>query len=84
MREPAYQTREQIAAHREGRGFEAAAAGLWCRVISAVSGGPASRSSAPERPPPTDAGSPIALRRIWGALGAVLSRVWRSESTEPP
>lgn len=30
MREPAYQTRDQIAAAREGRGFEAAAAGLWC------------------------------------------------------
>jgi DNA processing protein len=30
MWEPAYQTREQIAATRAGRGFDAAAAGLWC------------------------------------------------------
>jgi DNA processing protein len=30
MRDPAYQTREAIAAARAGRGFEAAAPGLWC------------------------------------------------------
>jgi DNA processing protein len=30
MRDPAYQTREGIAAARAGRGFEAAAQGLWC------------------------------------------------------
>ncbi|HVN69798.1 MAG TPA: DNA-processing protein DprA [Candidatus Binatia bacterium] len=30
MTEPAYETRERIAAARAGRGFEAAAPGLWC------------------------------------------------------
>src|SRR5579872_5626778 len=30
MREPAFQTRESIAAARSGKGFEAAAKGLWC------------------------------------------------------
>src|SRR6516165_6004010 len=30
MQDPAYETRERIVAARGGRGFEAAAAGLWC------------------------------------------------------
>ncbi|MBV9718633.1 MAG: DNA-protecting protein DprA [Candidatus Eremiobacteraeota bacterium] len=30
MREPAYETRERLAAERAGRGFEASVPGLWC------------------------------------------------------
>ncbi len=73
MRDPAFQTREAIAAARAGRGFEAAAPGLWCCGDLSGLARPASRSSAHEPRHPTGVGSLSRSPRLGRAGCCILS-----------